>query len=104
MSKLQFLLAENPLKIDQGVFVLHCQYPHILIGIIHRDEHPEYITPEHNFFIEFMYNDEAILLVIHSIFNVNEFTEAIAIQDDLFRVLNRAKRWYIEYLKWEDSQ
>ncbi len=109
MSKLQFLLAENPLQQEQGVYILHTQWPQMLIKCIHRDEHPEYIIPEHQFWIEFDYrskldnNHEAVILCVQLLFNVNDFTEAITIQDDIFKVLKRAKRWYISYMMWEDD-
>ncbi len=107
MSKLQFLIAENPLMPDQGIHILHCQWPQLLIRCIHRDDNPEYIIPDHPFWMEFehqgLIGNEHIILCVGLIFNVNEITEAIPMQDDIAKVLKRAKRWYISYMNWEDQ-
>ena len=104
---LKFLLSENPLQPEQGVFISHCQYPHMLIKCIHRDDEPGYIIPEHQFWNEFTYtyrgHTEQVILCVQLLFNINDFTEAITIQDEIFQVLKRAKRWYIAYMNFEDD-
>lgn len=103
----EFLLAEDPQRPEIGEFLLHINTPVALIQVLSMDDSDpvadeRYIAKDFTYVGPDGYTEVFQLVCMPFTDGVVEFNKET--QAQLLPVLDRAWKWYSNYLKWEDTQ
>jgi hypothetical protein len=104
---ISFLLAEDPQRPEVGQFILHTRPPVSLIRVLSMDDDEpindaRYISKDYSYAGNDSYVEVFQLVVMPFSDGAVEFNKED--EADLLRLLDRAWRWYSQYIKWEDNQ
>ena len=92
----KFLLADNSMALETTpYFIIHLIDPQAMIEVYHEDEPLKYD-------LKFNYGDETIFLRVHFLFSRNFDGDQRHLE--ITRMVEKAKHWYLAYLKFEDDQ
>jgi hypothetical protein len=91
----KFLLAENPMRPESGLWVIHLLTPVAIIRCTEVKEAADEVSQDY----VYINSDNVAEQWTLSIY----FTEKDIDEEELYHLLDRAWRWYRSYMQWEDK-
>lgn len=106
----KFIIGENPMVENSGVFIIHTREP-IFITEIHEHESKEKQSAFHDQLIKFQEENKVSILVGRDKDFIQPFTLVCVgyiatdkTADELAKIIRRMADWYQSYIKWEEKQ